>query len=129
MSAHKEMTETKEILIKMGHIVDMPPLDNIENELDNDGNAVETAHIKIKEDLIRGYFNKIKENDAVLAINVDKKGIPGYIGPNTFLEIGFGYVLNKRVYILNSFSEELSYVDEINAMQPIILDGSLEKIN
>ncbi len=128
MSAHKEMSEVQTVLLSNGHEVEMPSLDNIENELDANGNTVETAQIKIKDDLIRGYFNKIKESDAVLAVNVDKKGIPGYIGANTFLEIGFGHALNKKVYILNQYPDDLPYSDELNAMQPIILNGELSKI-
>lgn len=128
MSAHKAMTDTKETLERNGHIVEMPSLNNLEHELDSDGNTLETAKIKIEQDLIRGYFQKIKESDAVLAVNVNKNGIDGYIGGNTFLELGFGYALNKKLYILNPYSKEVPYYDEIDAMQPIVLNGDIAKI-
>ncbi len=128
MSAHKEMSDAKRILEANGHVVEMPNLDNLSNELDNSGNSLETADIKIKNDLIRGYFNKIKDSDAVLAINTVKNNIDGYIGGNTFLELGFGYALNKNIYLLNHHTKELPYYDEIDAMQPIILNGDLGKI-
>jgi len=128
ISAHKKMLEIKQALVYMGHSIDMPGLGNIKHELDLDGNSVESAHIKIRDDLIRGYYHKIENNDAVLVVNEDKKGITGYIGGNTFLEIGFGYVLNKKIFILNQFSREISYSDEINAMEPIVINGNLNKI-
>lgn len=56
--------------------------------------------MEIQNDLIRGYFKKIKLYDAVLAINEDKNSIQGYIGGNTFLELGFRYVLHKKLFIL-----------------------------
>lgn len=128
ISAHKKMLEVKQALVDMGHLVDMPGLDNIKHELDLAGNSVESAHIKIRDDLIRGYYHKIENNDAILIVNEGKKGITGYIGGNTFLEIGFGYILNKKIFILNQLSKEISYSDEINAMEPIIINGNLSKI-
>lgn len=128
MSSHKEMSDAKRKLEANGHIVEMPNLDNLDNELDNNGDSLETANIKIKNDLIRGYFNKIKDSDAVLAINTNRNNINGYIGGNTFLELGFGYVLNKKVYLLNQYTNELPYSDEIDAIQPIILNGDIGKI-
>lgn len=77
--------------------------------------------------MIRGYFNIIKNSDAVLAINIKKNGIDNYIGGNTFLELGFGYVLGKKIYLLNPIPN-MSYSDEIKAFEPIILNGDLSKI-
>lgn len=129
MSAHKAMTDTKRTLEQNGHIVEMPSLNNLEHELDSNGNTLETSRIKIEQDLIRGYFQKIKDSDAVLAVNVKKNDIDGYIGGNTFLELGFGYALNKKLYILNPYSKEISYYDEVDAMQPVILNGDLTEIS
>lgn len=62
-----------------------------------------------------------------MAVNEKKNGIENYIGGNTFLEMSFGHVLDKPVYILNNIPK-LSYTSEIIAMQPIILKGNLSKI-
>ncbi len=62
-----------------------------------------------------------------LAVNIDKKGIKNYIGGNTFLEMGFAHVLDKKIFLLNEIPD-ISYKDEIKAMQPIILNGDLSKI-
>lgn len=84
----------------------------------------ERAEIKEKYDLIRGYFEKIKLNDVVLVVNPEKKGIPGYIGGNTFLEMGFAYVLGKKLYCLYPIPQ-LPYTSEILAMRPVVLNDDL----
>ena len=87
----------------------------------------EKAEDKIKSDLIRGYYEKIKLYDAVLVVNVDKRGVKNYIGGNTFLEMGFAHVLNKKLYCLNPLPD-LSYTSELAAMQPTILNGDFSKM-
>lgn len=79
------------------------------------------------EDLIKRYYNKIKESDAILIVNVDKKGIKNYIGGNSFLEIGFAYVMDKKIFLLNLIPDML-YKDEIIAAKPIVINGDLNKI-
>lgn len=81
----------------------------------------------IKQNTFKYYFKKIKEVDAILVLNYDKKDIKGYIGGNTFLEMGFAYILGKRIFLLNDIPD-LLHKDEIKAMQPIILNGDLGKI-
>lgn len=83
---------------------------------------------KKENDVIRVWYNFIADSDAVLICNFDKNGITNYIGGNTLMEIGFAYVNNKKIFLLNSIPGELSYKEEIKAMQPIIIDGNLEKI-
>jgi hypothetical protein len=61
----------------------------------------------------------------VLVLNYEKKGVPGYIGGNTFLEMGFAYVLDKPIYLLHPIPQ-MGYTDEIEAMQPVVLDGDLK---
>ena len=82
---------------------------------------------KMKHDAIRKYFDKIKESDCVLIANYTKKNIDGYIGGNTFLEIGFAYVLRKPIYLLYPIPE-MAYKDEIIVMSPIVINGDLDKI-
>jgi len=78
--------------------------------------------------LIRDYFNVIKNADAILIANFEKNKIKNYIGGNSFLEMGFAHVLNKKIFIFNNIPEMI-YTDEIKAMQPIVLNGNLTKIN
>lgn len=53
--------------------------------------------------------------------------VVGYIGGNSFLEMGFAHVLNKEIFLLNKIPESL-FKDELVAMQPVILGGDLSKI-
>lgn len=87
----------------------------------------EKSERKIKDDVIKCYFNKIKQADAILVLNYEKKGISGYIGGNTFLEMGFAHVLGKPIFLMNVIPD-ISYRDEIEAMQPIILNEDISKI-
>jgi len=63
----------------------------------------------------------------VLVANVERKGVKGYIGGNSFLEMGFAFVLNKPIYLLHEIPD-INYKDEIEAMIPIILNGDFLKI-
>lgn len=97
------------------------------DEIKSEKSAGTFSEIGIKYDAIRAYNNIIKESDAVLIANYDKKGIKNYIGGNAFLEMGFAHILEKPIYLLNDIPEMI-YSDEIKAMQPIILSGDLSKI-
>ncbi len=78
-------------------------------------------------DPIREWYEVIQKSDAILVCNLDKKGIKNYIGGNVFLEIGFAFVSNKKIFLLNPIPE-VSYKEEIIEMNPVVLDGDLSKI-
>lgn len=82
---------------------------------------------KAGKDLIKRYFKIIKDADAILVLNLDKNGIKNYIGGNTFLEMGFAYVLNKKIFLFNNIPDML-YKDEIKAMNSVIINGDITKI-
>ena len=82
---------------------------------------------KIKLDAIRLHYNKIAECDAILVLNYTKKSVDNYIGGNTFLEMGFAHILNKKIFLLNN-APQMLYTDEIMAMQPVVLRGDLKNI-
>jgi len=81
----------------------------------------------IKYDSIRTYWDVIKNCDYILVVNYDKRGIKNYIGGNSFLEMGFAHILQKKIFLLNGIPE-IIYSDEIKAMQPTVLNGDLSKI-
>ena len=85
----------------------------------------EQAERKIELDLIRGYYEKMKEYDIVLIVNPEKDGIEGYIGGNTLIEMAFAHVLNKKLYTLHPLPD-MKYSSEIIATQPIVLNGNLD---
>ena len=72
-------------------------------------------------------MKKIKNSDAVLVVNLEKKEIKNYIGGNTFLEMGFALAYGKKIYLLNPVPD-VSYKDEITGMLPIIINNNLRSI-
>ena len=86
-----------------------------------------TLDDKNNHDAIKEFWEQINNSEAILVLNYDKRGIKNYIGGNTFLEMGFAYVLDKKIFVLNDLPE-MHYLDELKAMKPIILNGDLSKI-
>ncbi|MCU0680208.1 MAG: hypothetical protein MUF50_02780 [Planctomycetes bacterium] len=131
-----KIKEVADALVALGHTVEIPYLSQkiINGEILLE-DFLRIKQIKgdldfrkqAKEDLIKRYYNLIKDSDAILVVNVTKKGIENYIGGNSFLEIGFAYVLGKKIFLLND-APEMSYSDEILIMQPIIINSDLKKI-
>lgn len=83
---------------------------------------------KYEQDAIREHWGTIQKCDVTLVLNHDKHGIPGYIGGNSFLEMGFAYVLHKPLYLLNPIPKMPYYETEIIAMKPVVLEGNLETL-
>lgn len=86
------------------------------------------SEVKRKYGFIKWWHDCIKNGDAIIVCNFDKKGIKNYVGGNTLMEIGFAHVNNKKVFLLNPVPEEVSYKDEIEAMVDVVLNGDLNKI-
>jgi predicted RNA-binding protein with PUA domain len=125
MSFAEKIFEAEKKLKDDGHEVFVHK--NVEKHLEKELSSSENIQDKMEGDVIRVYFEKIKNADAILVLNYDKKGIANYIGGNVFLEIGFAHVLDKKIFLLNEIPE-VSYKDEVVAMQPIVLNGDLNKI-
>jgi nucleoside 2-deoxyribosyltransferase len=87
----------------------------------------ESGDRKIALDLIRKHYYKILSSDCILVLNNTKKGISNYIGGNTFLEMGYAFVLGKPIFLLNSIPS-VSYESEIRGMQPVIINNDLNEI-
>jgi hypothetical protein len=88
----------------------------------------EHAQVKIERDYHKYNFKNIKASDAVLVVNEPKNGQENYIGGNTLMEMGQAYVLDKKVFILNSLPEEVSYIDEIKSLEPVCLEGDFGRV-
>ncbi|MFA5086803.1 MAG: hypothetical protein WC470_00680 [Candidatus Paceibacterota bacterium] len=128
MSASKQILKIKKFFEEKGHEVVIPRNADkyASGEVQAEGGNESTKN-KIDYDLIRDYYLKIKESDVVLIANYDKGDVRNYIGGNSFLEAGFAYVLNKKLYFLNDIPD-MVYSDELRAFQPVILNGDLSKI-
>ncbi|MFA6099869.1 MAG: hypothetical protein WC750_03230 [Patescibacteria group bacterium] len=130
-----EIVDIKQKLEELGHEVHIPPTSQVilRGEVSVDDIRHEKAEgvfasRSIKDDAIRRYWNVIKDVDAILVANYEKKGIKDYIGGNALMEMGFAHVLNKKIYLLNGIPE-MGYTDEIKAMQPVVLNGDLTVID
>lgn len=128
MSASQQMVGIAKSLTNMGHEVIIPK--NAEKyasgELLAESNVESTKH-KIEQDLIREYYLSIKNADAVVVANYDKRNVKNYVGGNSFLEAGFAHALRKKLYFVNDIPE-MVYSDELRSFQPIILNGDLSQI-
>jgi nucleoside 2-deoxyribosyltransferase len=128
MSSAQKMIEAEKELVENNHEVILPKNTNkYAEKVLKEKDAHESTKNKIEHDLIRDYFGEIKNADAVLIVNIDKNGIKNYIGGNSFLEMGFAHVLDKKLYLYDDIPD-LSYKDEMVAMQPIVINQDLSKI-
>lgn len=146
MAFHTKMEEVRDELIALGHEVLIPELANeapaafggdkkvyfgeyVEKNGGIDAFPAEHDIWDLKEDAIKDHFKKIERCDAVLITNYEKRGVEGYIGGNTLIEIGLAYYLKKKIYVLHPVSSTLSYKVEILGMKPVILEGDVCKIS
>lgn len=143
---YKEMESARDKLVKSGHEIKIPELTREVSQefgggkkvyfgqyIEQNGgvDAFPAGHEiwNMKEDAINDHYEKIDWCDAILVINEEKRGVRGYVGGNTLIEIGVAFYLKKKIYILNLVSSELSYKQEILGMKPIILNGNLSIIS
>lgn len=130
----KEMKEIKAGLENLGHEVLMPA--SIEDFSIKDSKHVwqiranrEDYIKKIKPKYTMDHFKKVKASDAILVANFEKKGTKNYIGGATFSEIMLAYVEGKKIFFYNPIPKEPSiFIDELETVAPIILNGNLEKV-
>lgn len=142
---YSEMERVRDVLVQNGYDVKIPELAlEVPKEFgggkkvyfgkyieDNGGmDAFPAGHAiwDMKENAINDHYKKIEWSDAILVVNEEKRGIFGYVGGNTLIEIGVAFYLKKKIYILNTVSSEISYKQEILGMKPIFLNGDLLKI-
>lgn len=142
---YKEMEDARDGLLTFGHEVKIPMLAlEVPEQFgggrkvyfgkyieENGGiDAFSPAHEiwDLKESAIKDHYEKIDWADAILVVNHEKRGIEGYIGGNTLIEVGVAFYQKKKIYILNQVSSELSYKQEIYGMKPVILNGDLSLI-
>jgi hypothetical protein len=82
---------------------------------------------RLKQIFIDAHLKKIRESEAILVANFDKRGVRGYVGANTLMEAAFAYALQKRIYVLHALGEQACR-PEMLGMQPIFLDGAVNSL-
>jgi hypothetical protein len=88
----------------------------------------EHAAVIRENDYLKTHYRNIQKSDAVLIINAEKKGKKNYIGGSVLIEMGQSYVNDKKIFLLNDIPRESAYLEEIEAMDPICLQGDLNNI-
>jgi hypothetical protein len=78
-----------------------------------------------KAKLMMRHFKAIEKGDAILVVNLEKKGLPGYIGGNVLMEMAIAFWLRKPIYLLNPVSKRNPVYEEIMAVGPVILNGEI----
>jgi len=121
MKFSAEMIQLARKLEKMNYTVFLP-------DVSEDAKKYETLskeeQIKIKRSFIDQHFSKIAKSDAVLIANYKKKGIEGYIGSNTLMEIGYAYGLEKEIFLLHETGNQ-PCKEEVDALAHKILSGNI----
>ncbi len=78
--------------------------------------------------LMDTHFKEIDKGDAILVVNDEKHGEPGYIGSNVLMEIALAYWQKKPIFVLNKVSPDARTYEEIVGVRAVILDGDLSKV-
>ncbi len=105
----------------MGFIVHLPA----EDETAIDDIALNKQElINMKQGYIDQHIDKIKASDAILIANYSLNDKEDYIGANTFLEMGFAYLLKTPIFILNSIPNQSNSI-EIEGLKPLVLNCNL----
>ena len=138
MAFFEDMVRVKEELESMGHSVQIPPTE----VKDDNGNMISVQKYyelrksetddaswiwDRKKEAIQAHFDKVAWGDAILVLNYDKRGITGYVGANTFLEMGIALHLGKKIYLLNGIPQ-VDSKEEILGMKPVVINGNLGQI-
>lgn len=123
---YDRIPKIKEELEQKGHIVTLPNCyDHPETESKYRGTI---EHASWKASMIKHSEEVISSIDSVLVLNYTKNGINNYIGGATFLEMYDAFRLGKKIYMINGIPENL-LKDEIIGLNPIIIEGDLNKID
>jgi len=89
----------------------------------------EHAAVKRENNYLQEHYDGIMQSDAILIVNAEKNGIKNYIGGNVLIEMGQAFVNKKKIFFLYGMPEKSAYLDEIQCMDPICLEGDLANIS
>ncbi len=78
--------------------------------------------------LMDTHFKEIEKGDAILVVNDEKHGEPGYIGANVLMEIALAYWLKKPIFVLNPVPETSRVYEEVVGVGAKILDGDVAQV-
>ena len=116
-----KLWDIKKSLEEKGYEVLLPSMEDF-HHLGEDSLA------KIQCDLITEHFNKIDQSQAIYVANYEKNGVAGYIGGNTFLEMGLAFYKKIPIFLMNDIPQQISYREELVALKPIVVGENWDKL-
>ena len=116
-----QIEQLKEVLKAKGFIVFTPSPEGTGVDYSK---LSKQEQVDMKKHFIDKHIAKIRESDAILLANYDKNEMKNYIGANTFLEMAFAYILNKKIFLLQAIPDQPNAV-EIAGLRPIVLENDL----
>lgn len=125
MQFKKEIVECATRLEAQGYVVLTPELS--EKSTDYMRLSPEEQR-RAKQTFIQNHFDRIAAADAILVLNYEKKGIGGYVGSNTLMEIGVAFNLKKKIYLLFPLAEQ-GCREEVTALCTGVLDGDISQLS
>jgi non-canonical (house-cleaning) NTP pyrophosphatase len=115
------MRQASEALEKLNYEVEIP---NPRAEEVDYHSLSDVEQSKLKNSTIKEHLDKITESDAILIFNEEKKGVKGYIGGNTLMEMAFAYAQGIEIFLWRP-APDLSYKDEVLGILAVIVDGDV----
>jgi len=125
---YEKVPDIKRLLENQGHEITLPNCFEEPFKEERLKLMGEEQHKIFKQEMMRLHEPKIKENDAVLVLNFEKKGQPNYIGGATFMEIVKAWELNKKIFFYNPIPECI-FTDELKGINPKVINGNLSNID
>jgi|SRR3989338_8158908 len=131
---YQDVVDIKNKLQLMGFDAIMPKLARLMEKANNyDWNFYKKSYLGKDESYGKGlaikrHFEEIEKGDVLLVVNNKKHSIDGYIGPNVLMEMALAFHFGKPIFVMNPIPPTSPFIEELNAMQPIVLDGDLRKI-
>ena len=118
----EQLGDIKKSLEERGYEVFLPSMKDFHH-------LGEDALAKVQYDLINEHFQKIERSDAIYVANYDKNGVAGYIGGNSFLEMGLAFYRKIPIFLLQEIPPQISYREELIALQPIVVGEAWDKLD
>lgn len=132
MTFTHQILETKKKLEEMGHEV-LIPLET--EDLAKNPASIEAFKVDLENgratNILHKNFQEIAKCDALLTLNLDKRGIKGYVGPSALMEMGLAFYLGHKLFLWQDVPhwDEVPWGYEIRLMNPVLIHNDLSKIS
>lgn len=126
MTFFQEMSTAKSLLEEHGFTV-LTPVPLVSEAWFAETYSYEEL-IRMKPEFMLNHFKRIEQTDSILVMNYEKKGIPGYFGSNSLMEIGLAFFLNKKLYFLFPVTSSHPHYEEVAALEKTCLEGDLSNL-